>query len=186
MNLEVLMKLVYLCALCLLASAAIAQTTSTPTFLTAVSTGMVGLAGSQTAQLNVVNLSSTPPTSSAAATSPCEVQLEFWDPQNKLVKSLQITNLSPGTAGSLQIKLPDVATSATRTDVRGVVRTTPATFTTTSPQPGQPVMPIAFPARCSVATTLEVFDSATGVTQALTSDTKSIQPVSIVPLMGVR
>ena len=163
----------------LFVSAAAAQTSTTPTFLSAVSTGMVGLASSQTAQLNVVNLSSTPSTATAAA-STCTVQLEFWDSQGKTIKSSQIANLAPGTAGALQIKLLDVTSAAGRTDVRGVVRSNPVTTTMT--QPGNPQQGIAFPIgpRCNVMTTLEVFDTTTGVAQSLTSDTRPLQTFGVM------
>ncbi len=166
----------------LFVSGAAAQTSLTPTFLSAVSTGMAGLASSQTAQLNVVNMSSTPPTATAAAAPTCAVQLEFWDSQGKTIKSSQIANLAPGAAGALQIKLLDVTSAAGRTDVRGVVRTNPVTTTMPSTGSGNPQQGIAFPIgpRCNVMTTLEVFDTTTGVTQTLTSDTRPLQTFGIM------
>jgi hypothetical protein len=155
-----------------------AQTSTAPTFVAAVSTGMVGLAATQTAQLNVVNLTTT--SSTATVSFPCEVQLEFWDSQGKMVKSLPIASLAPGAAGLLQIKLADVTsnTSPLRTEIRGVLRSNPL------PTSGQemPFFP-AIPASCIVAATLEVFDNATGVMQSLTSDMHSIQTIEVVPVV---
>jgi len=158
-----------------------------PAFSPAVTTGAVGLAATQTAQLNVVNLNTTSPSTTTTPTVGCQVQLEFWDSTGKMVKSLAISDLAPGATGSLQIKLTDVTTNTSplRTEVRGVVRRT----TTTPPQtgvtiPAGPILqPIAIPASCSVAITLEVFDSTTGVTQSLTSDLHALEDfTTVVPL----
>src|SRR5215469_1611247 len=154
-----------------------AQST-TPVFWTASSTGMMGLAAAQTVQINVVNLSTT--TMSTTPVAPCEVQLEFWDATGKMIKSTTISNLAPGTAGQFQIKLTDVTTSTStlRTEVRGVVRTNPL------PTAGSgTATPIAYPFSCSVATTLEVFDNGTGVTQSLTSDLHALTGGVAVPLL---
>jgi hypothetical protein len=162
-----------------------AQTVSIPTFAPAVTTGAVGLAASQTAQLNVVSLT----TASITTTTPtvaCQVQLEFWDAQGKLVKSLSIPNLAPGAIASLEIKLTDVTTNTSplRNEVRGVVRRTttpPPTGVSTTPTPTP--QPITFiPFSCSVATTLEIFDTSTGVTQALTSDLHTLEDFIVMPL----
>jgi hypothetical protein len=164
---------------CAQLTAQTSTTPITPTFATAVSTGMVGLAATQTAQLNVVNLTTT--SSTITVSFPCEVQLEFWDSTGKMLKSLPIASLAPGTAGSLQIKLPDVTsnTSPLRTEIRGVLRSNPL------PASGQegPVLPSVLPASCTIATTLEVFDNATGVTQSLTSDLHAMQTIGVVPVV---
>jgi hypothetical protein len=173
--------LLTLVALLLSGAPLLAQIVSIPTFAPAVTTGAVGLAASQTAQLNVVNL-----TTANTPTLSCQVQLEFWDAQGKLVKSLSIPSLVPGATASLQIKLTDVTnnTSPLRTEVRGVVRRTttpPPTGVSTTPTPTP--QPIAFiPASCVVATTMEMFDSTTGVTQALTSDLHALHDFTILPL----
>jgi hypothetical protein len=174
--------LLSLAALLLSGTALRAQIVSFPIYAPAVTTGAVGLAASQTAQLNVVNLN----VASTTPTIACQVQLEFWDTQGKMVKSMAISNLAPGATGSLQIKLLDVTsnTSPLRTDVRGVVRRTttpPPTGVSTSPTPTP--QPITFiPASCSVATTLEIFDSTTGVTQSLTSNMYTLEDFTVVPL----
>jgi hypothetical protein len=143
---------------------------------------MVGLAASKTAQLNVVNLSPTPATTPV---SPCEVQLEFWDSAGKMVKSKLIANLVPGTADSLQIKLTDVTapTSPQRTGVRGLMCSTPL-MPVGSGGSTLPTYPIPYVPSCNPVLMLEVFDTATGVTQSLTSDTRAVQTIGIVPLMA--
>jgi hypothetical protein len=166
-----------------------AQIVSLPTFSPAVTTGAVGLAASQTAQLNVVNLTTASSTTSTPPTTPCQVQLEFWDSSGKLVKWLSIPSLAPGATASLELKLAEVTsnTSPPRTEVRGVVRRT----TTTPPPTGGTVPPTPtpqpitfFPLSCSVATTLEIFDTTSGVTQALTSDLHALEDFTVVPLIA--
>jgi len=175
--------LLTLVALLLSGTALSAQIVSFPTFAPAVTTGAVGLASTQTAQLNVVSLTTS---TTAPPTAICQVQLEFWDAQGKLVISLLVPSLAPGATASLQIKLSDVTTktSSLRTEIRGVVRRTtpvPATGGTVTPTPI--AQPIAFiPSSCAVATTLEIFDSTTGVTQALTSDLHALEDFTIIPL----
>ena len=172
------MSSVYLFALAALPLAA--QSATTTTFLSASSTGMMGLAATQTAQLNVVNLSAAATTANTTTIAPCEVQLEFWDATGKMIKSTTIANLAPGAAGSFSIRLADVATSTStlRTEVRGVVRTSPLTTS------GSGVaIPIAYPLNCSVATTMEIFDNGTGVTQSSTSDLRALSGGVVVPLL---
>ena len=155
-----------------------------PTFAPALTTGAVGLAASQTAQLNVVNLIPAGATATTTPVLPCQVQLEFWDAQGKMVKSSVVNNLAAGAAASLQIKLADVTTNtALRTEIRGVVRRA-AQPGQMGPGPMTPIaQPIAFvPASCAVATTLEIFDTATGVTQLLTSDQHAMEQFTILPL----
>ena len=102
------------------------------------------------------------------------------------MKWLSIPSLVPGATAFLQIKLTDVTTNALplRTEVRGVVRRTttpPPTGVSTTPTPIP--QPITFiPLSCSVATTLEVFDTTPGVTQALTSDMHALEDFAVVPL----
>ena len=160
----------------------LAQIVSFPAYAPAVTTGAVGLAMSQTAQLNVVNLNTA---SSTTTTTPCQVQLEFWDSKGNLVKSSGTLTVLPGATGTLQIKLTDVTsnTSPLRTEIRGVVRRTvptPQTGVTVTPTPV--AQPIAFiPASCAVATTLEIFDNTTFVTQLLTSDLHTLEDFTIPP-----
>jgi len=174
------MKSLYLFACILLTTVSLfAQTSTIPTFISAVSTGMVGIAAAQTAQLNVVNLSPTPATSTTPV-SACEVQLEFWDSAGKMVKSKLIASLAPGATDSLQIKLADVTapTSPLRTEIRGLMRSNPLA----PPASGgstSPVYPIPYPLRCNPTVTLQLFDTATGVTQLLTSDTRALQTIAI-------
>ena len=162
---------------------AIAQTSTPATYQTAVTTAMVGLAASQTAQLNALNVSI--PTNPAGNTAvACPVQLEFYDSANRSLKSATINNLAPGNAASLSLTFSDFPTgtpvSILHTLMRGVVRSNLAAATPVMPMIGI-LPPIAVSVGCSVFVSLQVFDTATGVSQALTTDTRYLQSF-ILPL----
>jgi hypothetical protein len=64
-------------------------------------------------------------------------------------------------------------------------------MTTTPPPTGGTVPPTPtpqpitfFPLSCSLATTLEIFDTTSGVTQALTSDLHALEDFTVVPLIA--
>jgi hypothetical protein len=171
-----------LLALIISAGQALAQT-STPTFEAAVSTGVVGLMpSSQTAQLNVLNLAN--PLTTTQTATPCPVDLEFRDAQNNVKKSLQVTNLSAGTAASLTFTLSDLpaGTVVFRLDIRGVVKSNPIV---TGPVASGTATMIPLGA-CPLMTTLELFDTTTGITQTFTSDTRPFGIPLAVPLTLTR
>jgi len=169
----------------LISSGLSAQTTTTaPTYETTVTTGMVGwVPGTQTAQLNVLNVNSIvltgfavflDPYASGTTTTACPVELDFIDAQNNVLKSMQVSNVAPGMAASLTLKLSDLTaatTPALRASIRGVVKSNQlisGTINVTS-APVIPATPFSF---CSLMPTLELFDSTTGVTQTVISDTR--------------
>jgi hypothetical protein len=148
---------------------------------------MVGWAfASQTAQLNVLNTGAPVPTSTSPTTTAgaCPVELQFFDGQNNLLKSLSVTSVASGTAASLTLKVSDLtaAPSGVRLDIRGAVKSNPLVTTTTTSTipPGSTVIPL-FPG-CSFVTTMELYDNTTGVTQTLTSDTHAVPTFIAVPL----
>jgi len=165
-----------------------AQTTS-PTFETSVSTGIVGwVLAAQTAQLNVLNLSAVTAVagaSSTTATPACPVEIEFHDAQNNILKSLQVTNLAPGAAVSLTLTpadfQPPPLPTIGRFGIRGVVKYNSIVVQPTSILSG-PGLTSLF-STCSIMTTLELYDNATGVTQTFTSDTRPFAVPQIVPLV---
>lgn len=173
-----------------LSGLAMAQTTTTatPTFQTAVTTGMVGLGASQTAELHVINTTVPPPGAAAIA---CPVELDFYDSQGRTLKTSSLTNVVPATSASLTLKLSDFPTTSPvspHTLIRGVVRTNLSSSTanppTTLPIPIIGVittLPIYFSPGCSVITTLEIFDTTSGVTQIFTSDTRPWQQSFLAP-----
>jgi len=176
-----------LLALLLSAGLATAQTTATPTYESAVTTGIVTMMPqTQTAQLNVLNTGSAVAvaTSSPGSTTPpvvaCPVELEFRDTQNNVLKSMSVSNLAPGTAATLTMKISDLPAVALvfRLGIRGVVKSNPFNFASFLTG-GMPV--IAF-SSCSVLPTLELFDTSTGITQTLVSDTRPFGTPVVVPL----
>ncbi len=175
-----------LLALFISAGLATAQTTTTPTYESSVTTGIVGWApASQTAQLNVLNtggifaaITTSTSTTTAAA---CPVELAFYDAQDNLLKSLQVSNVAAGTAASLTLKLADLTTSSTalRLDIRGVVKSNPI-VTGPIPAGNMPMIPVF--STCTIVPTLELFDTSTGVTQTFTSDMRPFGTPVVVPL----
>jgi hypothetical protein len=174
-----------LLALLISAGLGTAQTT-TPTFESAVTTGMVGfMPSTQTAQLNVLNaggvFAASTGTTAANPVAACPVELQIYDGQNNVLKSLQVSNVAAGMEASLTFKLSDLpaGTVVFRLDIRGVVRSNPIVSGPIS-SGSAPMIP-AF-ATCSFVTTLELFDTSTGVTQTLTSDTRPFGAPVAVPL----
>jgi len=135
-------------------------------------TGMVGFTLNQTARLSVLNLNPVPATSNLPAN--CTVELQFFDPQNAPLGQKVVINFAPQTAASLDLDRKAVTgQTGLRAQIRGVV--------TVDPSPS----PVASPAAagyCTVAVTLEIFDSTTGSTVALTDATHTIVTGGIVPL----
>jgi hypothetical protein len=158
--------------LLLFAAHAVAQVSSNFAYQQAATTGMAGFTSAQTARLNVLNVSPL-----AAAAQSCKVQLAFYDEKNNLLKQSTVIGLAPQTATSLDLNRPEVASvspTALRAQIRGVVLSG-------LPLLANPVAPgasVIVVSACTVTTTLEIFDSATGVTQVITSDTR---PGMVVP-----
>jgi hypothetical protein len=160
--------------------------TPTPTPISIVpqilSTAILGFASSQTAELNVVNL-----VPAATTTLPvCEVQLAFYDAQNRLLKQGAATNVGPFASTSLSLgrgDLPSSSASALRVSIRGQVSTvlTPTTTGTSSTT-------AAGLNTCSLVVSLELYDNVTGVTQLFTTDTRSVYsgPVPVFALPAAR
>lgn len=116
-----------------------------PTF----SFGMIGLGTGASARLNVVNLVRTAPPILIAQT-PCQVELDLYDNQGKLIKQKMVANLGYGQADFLEAGRSEVAVSGTHAEISGMVKV----------GSGQSFF-------CNVSPTLEVFDSVTGVTTAI-------------------
>lgn len=182
--------------LALLISAGLAAAdTSTPTFESTVTTGIVGwVPATQTAQLTVLNLNNVvlfggittgTGTTSTTPVATCPVELDFVDAQNNVLKSVQVTNVAPGTAASLTLKLSDLTAAATpvlRADIRGVVKSNPIV---SGPIVGGigTTIPTNVSSACSVFPTLELFETATGVTQVFSSDTRRFGTPLLVPVL---
>jgi hypothetical protein len=128
----------------LAAAAAMAQTTTTTT--TRSSTlPPVGLASSETAQVNVVNLAANSASGTAAS---CAGSISFVNASGATIGSATSFTVTAGQTFSKSLPYSTTAASG-RTVVRGVV-----SLTTTS----------GSNAPCSLAITMETFDTSTGVT----------------------
>lgn len=152
---------------------AAAQVAPLPISYTQVqSSGMVGITGSQTARLNVLNLSTTSP---AGVTASCSAQITFLDDQGTVLKTATVT---PGPGKSMLVDYP--STASVRQQIRVTIGV--AYPNVTAPAAGSGIaMPIYF---CSLLPTLEVFNNSTLQTTLVVSDFHSVYAYPM-PLIGV-
>jgi len=160
-----------------------APPTAVPVYLyqETLTTALVGFTGTQTAQLTVLNMSPA----TTATLAGCEVQLAFYDSQSRLLKQGNATNLAPGastvlTLGHNEAQPGTATTTTTRVPVRGQVATVPSPSAT-----GTASGTVVVLASCSLFTSLELYDNASGVTQTLTTDTRPVQTGELVPLAAM-
>jgi hypothetical protein len=149
-----------------------------PALSQTLTTGIVGFTGSQTAVLNVLNMSAA----TTATAAGCEVQLAFYDSQNRLLKQGATAMIAPGVATSLSLGRADVpAASATtpRVSIRGQVKTV-------VPSPGTAAGPAILVGICSLFTSLDVYDNVTGVTQVFTTDARTVFIGDVLPLTAIQ
>ncbi|HLH17806.1 MAG TPA: hypothetical protein VKX45_11325 [Bryobacteraceae bacterium] len=115
----------------------------------------VGLASSETAQVNLVNLATNPSNSSNAAS--CTGSVTFLDPTGAAIG--KATTFTVASGQIVSVKLPYSATAASaRTEFRASV----------SLNVGEGA------AACSLQSTLETYDTATGVTHVFLSGPQAI------------
>jgi len=151
------------------AAGALAQTLPVPiaTSPITLSFGMIGLAGGQTVRLNAVNIVRTPPPILIAQV-PCKVELDLFDAQGNMIKQNAIDNLGFGKSAFVEADRASITDSNNRVEVSAVVKvgSTQSFF-------------------CAITPTLEVYDTATGRTQALLSNTATspsfIRPLALQP-----
>jgi hypothetical protein len=117
----------------------------------------IGLASSETVQVNVVNISTLPSGASSSSTTPpsCTGTITFYNSSGSIIGAA-----TPFTVGSGQIfsaTLPYASSGGTgaRTVVRVGIQL--SVTTTASLQP---------PAFCALSSSLETYDTATGVTHS--------------------
>ena len=140
-----------------------------------LSLGMVGLAPGQIARLNALSLPgccSIGDRPTQIVSVPCNMTLSFMDDQGATLKTATMT-IDSGKAVHLDLAHDDVTRDSSRLQIRGVV------LPVVTP-PGPPVTPGAFPFGCSVAPTLEIFDSTTGITTTVLESAKGVP--TILPL----
>jgi hypothetical protein len=147
----------------LLTGTALAQEAAQPFSLSrTVYLPVVGLASSETAQVNVVNLASSAQPVNSGGTAPsggntasCTGAITFYDISGSTVTSSASFTIGTGQIFSATLPYSQISTSSTsasassRTAIRAVVTST-GTASLSSP--------------CSLASNIETFDTATGVT----------------------
>jgi hypothetical protein len=139
-----------------------------------VTFGMVGLSTGQTARLNAFALPVGGPIIAGAS---CQVTFDFYNEAGKSVKSGTAT-VAQGGAAHFDMLRTEVDSLASRSEIRGTVRTTfvdPSAVAT----PGTPVTPITpMSGFCSVLPTLEIFDSTSGQTTVVLQQTTALPMVT--------
>ncbi len=166
----------------MLVAPVLAQTNASVSYLQESTTGIVGMGATQNARLNVLNLNAA-----TATAQTCSVQLAFADDANAVLKQATIGALAPQKTASLELTYAEAKAggAAGRAEIRGVVSSnvsavaTPASTTT-------PATAVIIAAGCTVMTTLEIYDAATGATQILTSDVRSVSSAVVTPLITVK
>ncbi|HVN03914.1 MAG TPA: hypothetical protein VMT86_05810 [Bryobacteraceae bacterium] len=143
------------------AAFACAQTTSTSgTFTRQFSFLPVGLASTETAQINIVNLASN--ASSAAAS--CTGSVSFVNASGAAIGSAASFTVATGETSSVTVPYSATGGSGARVLIRGVVQ-----LTETKPS-----------APCVLQTSLETFDTNTGVTHLLIGSGDAIGAIAAV------
>jgi hypothetical protein len=128
---------------------AMAQTTTTITVTREATYPPVGLASSETAQINVANLASNSAKGTAAS---CSGTIAFLNSSGVTIGSATPFTVTSGQIYS--VSLPFAKTGASvRTEIRGVIG-----YSTTSDVP------------CTLSSSLETYDSTTGVTHIFLSN----------------
>jgi len=130
------------------AVSATAQTTSSNTISRTMTFAPIGLASSETAQVNLVNLANNPTSGNAAS---CTGSVSFLNSSGTAIGSATTFTVTSGQIASVKLAYSSTAASG-RTVVRAVVTQTFATGSSAAP--------------CELATSLETYDSSTGVTHA--------------------
>ena len=130
------------------AVAAMGQTTTSTTTTRTSTLPPIGLASSETAQINVVNLATATTGGTAAS---CTGSISFVNAAGTTLGTASSFTVTSGQTFSKPLPYATTAASG-RTVVRGVVTLTSTTGSSAAP--------------CSLAVTLETFDTATGATHA--------------------
>lgn len=136
-------------AVAALAGGAWAQTTTatTNTITQTFNLPPVGLASSETAQINVTNLAANPSTGTAAS---CTGTISFVNAAGSTIGTAASFTATAGKTDS--VALPYSATAASgRTEIRGVITLT---------------VPLLAAPPCNLVSSMETFDSTSGVTHS--------------------
>jgi len=134
----------------LTAVVAIAQTTtSSSTTMQTTSFPPVGLASSETAQINVTNLATA---SSSGTAASCTGTISFLNASGTAIGSATSYTAAGGVTASVTLPFGKTASTAVRTEIRGVIA-----LTRVSKVP------------CSLSTSFETYDTTSGVTHVYLS-----------------
>jgi hypothetical protein len=155
----------FVIGLLFLAVAAFGQTPATARIYTTSSIlPPVGLAVTETAQVNVVN---TAATSSDGTAASCTGSIAFYNAGGSIIGTA--TSFAVGTGQIFSVRLPYASAGASGS--RTVVRVEIASAATIA---GFGVPP------CALASSLETYDSATGVTHAFVSGVPAQNPINVI------
>lgn len=120
------------------------------------------LAAGQGARINAWNMGSRISTEESS----CTVTLQFFDTQGKLLKQSEVT-LSPAKSGYLDVSRTELPGNPPRVQIRAVL-----IFGYSGEAPPGPDARIQFD--CNIASTLELYDIATGKTGVVLTDSKPL------------
>lgn len=124
---------------------------------------VVGVAAGQTARINVVN--EAPAKGPESMALPCRVTLQFFGAEGELLKERSIDDFSAGKIAFLDLGPGDRPEKETRTPVRAVVRWGYA---------GGANPPAGTAEACQVVPNMEVYETETGKTQLLLTETRPL------------
>jgi hypothetical protein len=117
----------------------------------------IGLAGSETAQVNLINTATTATPSTGAVEPSCTGTITFYNASGSIIGSA--TSFTAGSGQIVSVSLPYASTGASGSRI--VIRVGIVLLATaTGPQPPPP---------CALASSLETYDTATGVTHLFAS-----------------
>lgn len=148
-----------------LSAGAWAQTTTTTTVTQTLNLPPVGLASSETAQINVVNLAANASNGTAAS---CTGTISFLNASGAVIGSATSFTVASGKTDSVTLPYSTTAASG-RTEIRGVI-----TLTTTS----------SALAPCNLVSSMETYDSTSGVTHAYLAGPQATVSVRPTPVIG--
>lgn len=180
-NSKLLLTLTFLAGA--VAQTALAQPVATtpPSVTRNASFPPVGLALSETMQVNVVNLAENPTattgTSTTSTSTPtpasCTGSISFFNAAGTAIGTATTFTVTAGETQSASITLAKAGITGSRPEIRAVIQTT-----TTEGRNAPP---------CSLGSSLETFDSGTGVTHVYLSGpalASSPEPVAIPVVLG--
>ena len=135
---------------------------------TGVGFAVVGVAVGQTARINVLNeaVASRPlPGQDGSVALPCRVTLQFFGAEGELLKERAIDDFGAGKIAFLDLGPGDRPEKAARTPVRAVVQWGYA---------GGANPPAGTAEACQVVPNMEIYDTETGKTQLLLTETRPL------------